>query len=67
MNDALNAEMAQCNEIDNRIIRQKLSETEKALNKAREKELDLWQKIYELENRIAWLESLIIDNNAEQK
>jgi hypothetical protein len=61
INDALNAEMAQCNEIDNRINSQKI---DKILNQLQEQQRPsneeeihyLWEKIQLLEERIAILE-----------
>ena len=60
-NDALNAEMAQCNEIDNRLNRGKIDELERKLHEQQRPSNDeeiyyLWQKIQELEERIAILE-----------
>lgn len=60
-NDALNAEMAQCNEIDNRLNRKKMDELERKLHEqqrpSNEEEIHyLWQKIQQLEERIALLE-----------
>lgn len=61
VNDALNAEMAQCNEIDNRLNRKKIDELERKLHEqqqpSNEEEIHyLWGKIQELEERIAILE-----------
>lgn len=60
MNDALNAEMAQCNEIDNRINQQKIAELERKLQPQpsnTDEEIHwLWEKIKQLEERIATLE-----------
>lgn len=61
VNDALNAEMAQCNEIDNRLNRKKMDELERKLHEqqrpSNEEEIHyLWQKIQQLEERIALLE-----------
>ena len=56
LNDALNAEMAQCNEIDNRINQRKIKELESKLQKPSYDEWILWQKIEELELRIKQLE-----------
>ena len=61
VNDALNAEMAQCNEIDNRLNRKKIDELRKKLHEQQRPSNDeeihyLWQKIQELEERIAILE-----------
>ena len=60
-NDALNAEMAQCNEIDNRLNREKIDELGRKLHEQQRPSNDeeihyLWQKIQELEERIAILE-----------
>jgi hypothetical protein len=60
-NDALNAEMIQCNEIDNRLNRKKIDELERKLHEqqrpSNEEEIHyLWQKIQQLEERIAILE-----------
>ena len=59
--DALNAEMAQCNEIDNRLNREKIDELERKLHEQQRPSNDeeihyLWQKIQQLEERIALLE-----------
>ena len=61
VNDALNAEMAQCNEIDNRLNRKKMDDLERKLyeqqQQSNEEEIHyLWQKIQQLEERIAILE-----------
>ena len=61
VNDALNAEMAQCNEIDNRLNRKKMDDLERKLHEqqrpSNEEEIHyLWQKIQQLEERIAILE-----------
>ena len=61
VNDALNAEMAQCNEIDNRLNRKKIDELGRKLHEQQRPSNDeeihyLWQKIQELEERIAILE-----------
>lgn len=61
VNDALNAEMAQCNEINNRLNRKKIDELERKLHEqqrpSNEEEIHyLWQKIQQLEERIAILE-----------
>ena len=63
VNDALNAEMAQCNEIDNRLNRKKMDELERKLHEqqrpSNEEEIHyLWEKINQLEERIAILEGL---------
>lgn len=63
VNDALNAEMTQCNEIDNRLNRKKIDELERKLHEqqrpSNEEEIHyLWQKIQQLEERIAILEGL---------
>jgi hypothetical protein len=60
-NDALNAEMSQCNEIDNRLNRQKMGELERELHELQrptnEEEIhNLWQTIQALEARIFKLE-----------
>ena len=60
-NDALNAEMAQCNEIDNRLNREKIDELGRKLHEQQRPSNDeeihyLLQKIQELEERIAILE-----------
>ena len=63
LNDALNAEMAQCNEIDNRFNQKKINELERQLHErqpylSNEEEIHyLWEKIKELEKRIIKLES----------
>ena len=56
LNDAMNAEMAQCNEIDNRINQRKIEELESKLQQPSYDEWILWQKIEELELRIKQLE-----------
>lgn len=61
VNDALNAEMAQCNEIDNRLNSKKINELERKLHEQQRPSNDaeihyLWQKIQQLEERIAVLE-----------
>ena len=61
VNDALNAEMAQCNEIDNRLNRKKMDDLERKLHKQQQQSNNeeihyLWQKIQQLEERIAILE-----------
>ena len=61
INDALNAEMSQCNEIDNRFNQNKINELERKLHEqqrpSNEEEINyLWGKIQELEERIAILE-----------
>lgn len=56
LNDAMNAEMAQCNEIDNRINQRKIKELESKLQQPSYDEWVLWQKIEELESRIKQLE-----------
>lgn len=56
LNDAMNAEMAQCNEIDNRINQRKIKELESKLQQPNYEEWVLWQKIEELELRIKQLE-----------
>ena len=60
-NEALNAEMAQCNEIGNRLNLKKMDEMERKLHEqqrpSNEEEIRyLWQKIQQLEERIAILE-----------
>jgi len=60
-NDALNAELAQCNEIDNRLNREKMDELERKLHEqqrpSNEEEIHwLWEKINQLEERISILE-----------
>ena len=60
-NDALNAEMAQCNEIDDRLNRQKMDDLERKMHEQQrpnnEKEIHfLWEKIKQLEERIVILE-----------
>ena len=57
LNDAMNAEMAQCNEIDNRYNQKKIKELEAKLQQPHYDEWALWQKIEELELRIKQLES----------
>ena len=61
INDAINAEMSQCNEIDNRFNQNKINELERKLHEqqrpSNEEEIHyLWGKIQELEERIAILE-----------
>jgi len=61
INDALNAEMSQCNEIDNRINSQKMAKLESKLQEQQrpssEEEIHyLWEKIKELQERIEILE-----------
>jgi len=61
INDAINAEMSQCNEIDNRLNSQKLNKLEKQLHEqqrpSNEKEIyHLLGKVQELEERIKVLE-----------
>ena len=60
INDALNAEMVQCNEIDNRLNRKKMGDMERKLyeqQQSNDEEIHyLWQKIQQLEERIAILE-----------
>ena len=65
VNDALNAEMAQCNEIDNRLNRKKMDDLERKLHEQQQQQQQqsneeeihyLWQKIQQLEERIAILE-----------
>jgi len=62
INDALNAEMSQCNEIDNRHNRKKIEDLERKLHEqqrssSEEEFRDLWEKIEYLETRIAKLEN----------
>lgn len=61
--DAINAELAQCAEIDARIANQKVADLERRMQYAQQPRYDggeqinhLWQKIQELEQRIAELE-----------
>ena len=56
INDAMNAEMAQCNEIDNRINQRKIQELERQVQQPSYDEYVLWTKIEELEQRIQQLE-----------
>jgi hypothetical protein len=61
INDAISAEMSQCNEIDNRINSQKMDKLERQLHEQQrpssEEEIHyLWLKIKQLEERIAILE-----------
>ena len=61
LNDAMNAEMSQCNEIDNRFNQKKINELERKLHEqqrpSNEEEIHyLWEKINQLEERIAVLE-----------
>ena len=61
INDAISAEMSQCNEIDNRINSQKMDKLERQLQEQQrpssEEEIHyLWEKILQLEERIAILE-----------
>ena len=60
-NDALNAEMAQCHEIDDRLNRQKMDDLEREIHEQQrpnnEEEIHcLWEKIKQLEERIVILE-----------
>lgn len=61
-NDALNAEISQCNEIDNHYNRKKIKELESKLHEqqrpSNEEEFynNLWEKIKQLEERIEYLE-----------
>lgn len=61
INDAMNAEMAQCNEIDNSINRKKIEDLERKsytqYPSNYEETEHLWSKIGELEKRIKSLES----------
>lgn len=64
INDALNAEMAQCNEIDNHYNQKKINDLEKKLHEQQrppnEEEIYfLWQKIEELESKILILEAKV--------
>lgn len=61
--DAMNAEMAQCAEIDNRIMSQKISEMERFLQIQQPRDPDeqihhLWETIKNLEKRIDALENI---------
>ena len=61
INDAINAEMSQCNEIDNRFNQKKINDLERQLYKqqrpSNEEEIhNLWQTIQALEARIIKLE-----------
>lgn len=57
INDAMNAELSQCNEIDNRFNREKITELEqKQINKDEEIH-HLKQKISELEQRLSVIEN----------
>jgi polyhydroxyalkanoate synthesis regulator phasin len=64
-NDAINAEMSQCNEIDNRFNKKKINELERKLHESErlpypsdaEEIHYLWEKIKELEERILKLEN----------
>lgn len=63
INDALNAEMAQCNEIDNRYNRKQIQDLERKLHnqqqQAPNQEIDfLMGKCQELQQRIEQLEQL---------
>jgi polyhydroxyalkanoate synthesis regulator phasin len=67
INDALNAEMSQCNEIDNRLNEKKINELERKLQGQQrpfnEEEINhLWGKIQELEERIKILEENYFTN-----
>jgi hypothetical protein len=62
VNDALNAELAQCNEIDNRINAKKMASIERQLYEqqrpSNNEEIQyLWEKIKDLEDRINKLET----------
>lgn len=57
--EALNAETAQCNEIDNYILRQQMEASQD--NRQRENH-ELWQRISMLEDRITSLEQIINQN-----
>lgn len=65
LNDAMNAEMSQCNEIDNRFNQKKINELERRLQQqqpeqphpSNDEEIHyLWEKIKELETRFSALE-----------
>ena len=56
VNDALNAEMIQCNEIDNRINQEKIKKFERQKISDEEEIICLWEKIRMLEDRIIRLE-----------
>ena len=61
INDAINAEMSQCNEIDNRFNQKKINELERKLYEQQQPNNEevihhLLEKINELEERIAILE-----------
>ena len=61
-NDALNAEMSQCNAIDNRINQEKIDDLERQLHEqqrpSNEEEIhNLWQAVQALEARIIKLEN----------
>jgi polyhydroxyalkanoate synthesis regulator phasin len=61
-NDAINAEISQCNEIDNRHNRKKIEDLERKLHEQQrpscEEEIHhLWQMVTHLEERIAKLEN----------
>lgn len=64
INDAINAEMSQCNEIDNRFNQKKIKELESKISRQQQEPSDpeeqfhyLWEKIKELEKRIETLET----------
>ena len=58
LNDAINAEMTQCNEIDNAHLKRKISELERRHGNNPNPEVDhLWEYIKSLEKRISKLES----------
>lgn len=62
-NDAMNAEMSQCNEIDNRINQRKLDSLERQLSEQQRDEdtfRELWHTIERLENRIKELENKLV-------
>lgn len=59
IDDALNAEMSQCNEIDNRFNQKKINDLESQLHeqqRSSEEIHNLLQKVQELEKRIIKLE-----------
>lgn len=64
LNDALNAEMSQCNEIDNRFNQKKINDLERQLHEQQRPHNDeeihnLWLTIQSLETRITELETNI--------
>ena len=61
LNDAINAEMSQCNEIDNRLNQKRIDDLERRLHEqqrpSNEEEIyNLWRTIQALEARIIKLE-----------